>query len=97
MEQERVQPLDPTVKQWIDGFVDDTSVFSNKGLNNHNISELARQLQEDSEIWANLLAASGGKLELDKCFYYLLTWTFDENGIGRPETISEQQDATRPT
>jgi hypothetical protein len=89
MEQERVQPLDPTVRQWIDGFVDDTSVFSNKGITNNEISE--RQLQEDSEIWANLLAASGGKLELDKCFYYLLTWKFDENGNAEPETIADQQ------
>jgi len=27
-----------------------------------------------------LLVASGGKLELSKCFYYLIKWTFNEHG-----------------
>lgn len=90
MEQERVSQMDPTFCQWIDEFVDDTSVFSNKIVNNNDLSELSRQLQEDSEIWANLLAALGGKLELDKCFYYLLTWKFDKNGDAEPETMNDQ-------
>lgn len=39
-----------------------------------------------------MLAASGGKLELEKCFYYLLTWKFDGDGNAYfPESIHEQQ------
>jgi hypothetical protein len=91
MKQQRVRQSDESVHQWIDGFVDDTSVFCNKEINIDNISELAKQLQHDAETWANLLAASGGKLELEKCFYYLLTWKFDEDGNAHPETMAEQQ------
>jgi hypothetical protein len=40
--------------------------------------------------WTELLEASGGKLELTKCFYYILTWRFDNKGNPIPTTISEQ-------
>jgi hypothetical protein len=38
--------------------------------------------------------ASGGKLELTKRFYYILTWTFDSKGNPLPTTISEQRQVT---
>jgi hypothetical protein len=40
--------------------------------------------------WKELLEASGGKLELTKCFYYILTWKFDPIGTPIPTTIQEQ-------
>jgi hypothetical protein len=44
--------------------------------------------------WKELLEASGGKLELTKCFYYILTWKFDTKGNPIPTTISEQRMVT---
>jgi hypothetical protein len=42
-------------------------------------------------IWNDLLEASGGKLELSKCFYYILSWKFDKEGNRLPMTIAEQR------
>jgi hypothetical protein len=36
------------------------------------------------------LNASGGELELDKCFWYLLTWKWDKYGTPSPQSIREQ-------
>lgn len=67
----QVKSPDNHVKQWIDGFVDDTSNFCNTIISNHSIGDLATQLQEDATIWANLLAASGGKPELARKMFLL--------------------------
>jgi hypothetical protein len=42
--------------------------------------------------WKELLEASGGKLELTKCFYYILAWKFDAKGNPIPTTITEQRE-----
>ena len=70
------------LKQWIDGFVDDTSIFTSlKGKNlAPPTTAVAAQLQHDTQEWEKLLAMTGGKLELSKCFYYILQWKFDEEG-----------------
>jgi hypothetical protein len=44
--------------------------------------------------WKELLEASGGKLELTKCFYYILTWRFDNKGNPILTTIAEPQMTT---
>jgi hypothetical protein len=43
--------------------------------------------------WKELLEASGGKLEMTKCFYYILTLKFDLKGNPIPTTIVEQRQA----
>jgi hypothetical protein len=70
------------IQQWIDGYVDDTLLYTSIAKT-HDIpsaSTIAQQLQDDARIWEKLLAATGGKLELSKCFYYILQWKFDEEG-----------------
>ena len=62
---------------WINGFVDDTSLFSNIGKSN-DVQAIVKQLKHDMITWQQLLEASGGKLELSKCFFYILTWSFDK-------------------
>jgi hypothetical protein len=83
-----------SIQQWIDGFVDDTSLFTNVTCHNDNhcIIQSCNQLRSDMIIWNDLLEASGGKLELSKCFYYILSWQFDNDGNGIPMTIAEQRD-----
>jgi hypothetical protein len=39
------------------------------------------------------LAATGGKLELSKCFYYILCWDFDAEGAQRHITKQELEEA----
>jgi hypothetical protein len=85
-----------TITQWIEGFVDDTSIYSNTVFQSNNIKDLKDKLRYDGQYWAGLLEASGGKLELVKCFYYILKWTYDKRGNPRAETISEQQDNNNP-
>jgi hypothetical protein len=64
-----------SIQQWIDGFVDDTSLFTSLTCHtdNHSIIQLCNQLRNDMIVWNDLLEASGGKLELSKCFYYILS------------------------
>jgi hypothetical protein len=47
------------------------------------------QLQQNTQEWEILLAATGGKLELSKCFYYMLCWDFDAEGA--PRHITKQE------
>lgn len=78
-----------TIRQWIEGFVDDTSLFTNLEDPHADILTLGVQLQKDTQLWAELLQASGGKLELSKCFYYLLAWKFNKEGDPTPMTMAE--------
>ena len=34
-------------------------------------------------MWEELLHATGGKLELQKCFFYMMYWEFDREGVAR--------------
>jgi hypothetical protein len=64
------------LRQLIDGFVDDTSLFTNllnTIVESNDIKELTLRLQYNMIAWKELLEASGGKLKLTKCFYYILT------------------------
>jgi RNase H len=78
------------VRQWIEGFVDNTSIFSNIEFISQSVSTMVEKLQHDGKIWAGLLEASGGKLEMLKCFYYILTWSWDEKGDSFPQTMLQQ-------
>jgi hypothetical protein len=81
--------------QWIDGFVDDTSLFTNlNSFSNkcNDIRLLTEALKEDLIAWKELLEATGGKLELKKCFYYIMAWRFDVKGNAIPTMIKEQRE-----
>jgi hypothetical protein len=84
---------DNSIQQCIVGFVDDTSRFTNiiQQTNKNNIIQLCSQLTHDMTIWNDLLEASGGKLELSKCFYHILSWKSATEGNSLPMTIAEQQ------
>jgi hypothetical protein len=64
-----------------DSFVDDTSNRCNDGLQEEAMpyTELIAKAQVMAQIWEHILYSSGGALELRKCFWYLLYWTW-ENG-----------------
>ena len=83
-----VQKFKKEIKQIIEGFVDDTSIFTNG--EEDNILAIIKKLQSDGKWWGGLLHSSGGKLELTKCFYYLLSWKWDSKGNPIPETMIDQ-------
>jgi hypothetical protein len=88
MQMKDIEECRKTLQQLIDAFVDDTSIFTNEETN--DIKKLREKLQHDGAWWAGLLESSGGKLELTKCFYYLLTWKWGKYGDPEPELIKEQ-------
>lgn len=47
---------------------------------NNNLHAVINATVETAQQWEAPLSASGGKLELDKCFYYLINWKFDQEG-----------------
>jgi hypothetical protein len=77
--------------EWIDGFVDDNSLFTNLKFGKKDLEELLAKAKEDAQLWEGLLSATGGELELKKCFYYVLSWKWDNNGNPIPENIKDQQ------
>jgi hypothetical protein len=68
----------------LEALVDDTSIFTNLP-NDTNIAELVTALEKDAQNWERYLSASGGCLELTKCFYYVLAWSF--NVFGEPSPM----------
>jgi hypothetical protein len=60
-------------KQCIEGFVDDNSLFTNLKFGDEDIQKLLKLATIDGQRGDFFLNTSGGELELDKCFWYLLT------------------------
>jgi hypothetical protein len=48
-------------------------------------------------LWLELLELSGGKLALEKCFYYCLSWRFDNKGRPYPVPMEDQRKLSPPT
>jgi hypothetical protein len=82
--------------KYIEGFVDDTSLFTNLEYNNDDLKQLIDRMETDGTVWSKLLEASGGKLEMEKCFYYILSWKWSKNGNPQPQIISEQSCNSQP-
>ena len=86
--------LDEKIQRTIDGFVDDMTGWANRFLEDlashiTDYQSLLEDLQNAGQWWEELLHASGGKLELPKCFFYLVVWLFDKEG--RPYTASNEE------
>jgi Reverse transcriptase (RNA-dependent DNA polymerase) len=68
MKIEDIEKTTEDTMNWIVGFVDDTSLFTNI-KEDDSIQQLITNLQDDGNIWSELLNSTGGKLELSKCFF----------------------------
>ena len=68
------------------GFVDDSTGTSNdfRPQTEASLDEILHQMEHDAQVWNNLLYCSGGKLELAKCSYHVLTFQFKPNGTPQP-------------
>ncbi len=67
------------VNRIMDGFVDDMLLWMTL-QGESDTEKLTRKLQEASQWWEELLSASGGKLELEKSFFYVLHWVPGDYG-----------------
>ena len=56
------------------GFVDDVSLIAQSRHNSIRIKPLMKNLKKNAQTWEKSLHISGGKLELVKCFWYLILW-----------------------
>lgn len=79
-----------------EGFVDDVALLINNKDEIHYQFELfdvllriLSYINYDLQLWQEILVASGGKLELAKCFLYILAWKF--NKFGDPINLTKQE------
>jgi hypothetical protein len=76
-----------SVRLTLSGFVDDTNSSLNdwQPQSEADLSTLLHLLQQDAQLWNDLLFISGGKLELSKCSFHVLRFEFHPNGTPRPD------------
>jgi hypothetical protein len=65
----------------IRAFVDDTNCLMISPNNNRD--QILSTIKSNTTLWEQLLHQAGGKLEINKCKFTILTWTFDTNGTPR--------------
>jgi hypothetical protein len=75
------------------GLVDDSNGQTNR-FHKSKETEISRQqvvdqLNENAQIWADLLSATGGALKLSKCSYHVVAWQF--TGKGTPVLTKETE------
>jgi hypothetical protein len=61
------------------GFVDDNNI-TNNGKEWEIVNDIIVRTQHDAQLWSDLLRATGGALNLDKCFAQVLAFQFGLNG-----------------
>jgi hypothetical protein len=78
-----------------DGFVDDTTGYHSQQpdwiQHTPTIQTVYTGIQNDAQIWEQLLWTSGRRLTLDKCKLYIAYWKFDSVGQGSLMTKEELQ------
>ena len=76
------------------GFVDDTTHWINdfrQALQGtYTQTAMYQATSTTAQWWEQLLHASRGKLELPKCFYYNITWQFNDEG--EPSLCNSQKE-----
>jgi hypothetical protein len=71
---------DLSLKLGMVGFVDDNNCQST-GTASTTVAELVERGRQDAQLWRDILYASGGELELPKCYYHLLWIDFTLSGL----------------
>jgi hypothetical protein len=64
------------------GFVDDTKHHVNDMMSPRaqSVETLVSKMAQDSQLWRDLLTASGAALELSKMYFYISSWKFEQSG-----------------
>ena len=70
-----------THKRHNDAFVDDVTGYVNQFTEELRgetvLDDILSTMQQDANLWNNLLHTSGGKLALQKCLYYIVAWQWN--------------------
>jgi len=82
------------VRRIIALFADDSDLVTIARSRQSTLQRLLMDLAHDAQLWSDLLTASGGALELMKCFFFLARWTQDEWGI--PHNRRQRIEQKRP-
>ena len=93
-----VTPLgDITLSVTMLGFVDNATCIT-LGDPAAPIGDLVKRMQHNSQLWNDLLRTSGGKLELPKCGYHTVYYTFKPDGtpILHQEKLSSNSGEVNP-
>jgi hypothetical protein len=61
------------------GFVDNNNI-TNNGEEWETVKDIIVRTQHNAQLWNDLLRATGGALNLDKCFAQVLAFQFGLNG-----------------
>ena len=71
---------DILLQKIIDAFVDDSDLWD---ILPYPVSTdvLLQRLHQRAQYWQSLIFTTGGKLNFNKCFWYLIQWNWDINGI----------------
>jgi hypothetical protein len=75
------------------GFVDDNSGQANRLTEEQNLESLqwlVDRSKENASVWAGLLGATGGALELSKCSYHVVFWKFSKQGAPVLTNMSDE-------
>ena len=72
------------------GFVDNTTVITD-GSQYKPIDQLLKRMQQDADLWNQLLWASGSKLELSKCRYHIVYYDFSEKGDPKMQALTSKE------
>ena len=75
------------------GYVDDSNGQTNMFAKDQQPTpeELITAAQQDAQGWHDLLQASGGALEVSKCTFQLLSWTFNKHGCPLAQGLTGNQ------
>jgi hypothetical protein len=61
------------------GYVDDNNI-TNNGTPGETVHDVIKRTQHDAQLWNDLLRATGGALNLEKCFTQVIAYNFALNG-----------------
>jgi hypothetical protein len=92
-----ITTIDPVlmtvVEYFTSGFVDDVTLWIGNMARSLHGGEtpdiILQETQQAIQWWEQLLFATGGKLELTKCFLYMQFWVYDQEGYSRALTPDE--------
>jgi hypothetical protein len=72
-----------TIKLFMVGLVNDSTGQVNDFLSDDEppLDTLVRLMAHDAQLWNDLLHVTGGLLEVTKCSYYIISFSFRPNGI----------------
>lgn len=77
-----------TFSKVLDAFVDDTDLWD-VILKPVSVSTMEKRINDRANFWNSLLSFTGGQLNYEKCFWYMISWKWDSNGLPQMKTIQE--------